>query len=987
MCIFCNISNAQNKYATLIAQHIERLNKDSLVSEDFIQNLQQIETWLEQPDQQVSLSYFNLLDKYLTYIRPSTFKTYNKNTHEDIIDQSLNILKAASSSTDMRNWTYSLLPEYYSAVKTLIPDTVFLQATMDMAQERPQELIGQFSKLFYTTDTKDLEKAIISSPNSITMLMHYNNLAKSALNNSSNDTIRLILNIYNQYRYNPNPYILLPYILQKKLSPQQANEIAQNKSQLLKYLLPLLLNNEKVSVFTLQQKWNDISAELLTAIRKYRLQAPKEWKLEMLDSLPIESITQILFYSHNILNPVELEAFTNWIYYKNAHQRIRQEVLDKIPLDKIIALKNRIEQETLKPSIHLLWEDGNWLSSYIQKKLDSQKPNDKLSPIQAGANLNRPVNNNLQVQTQKVPERPKYIIQTYNFHLSQSAKDFIKWKSSPYDALEKINEWIDSSFALDLLKYIADRTPLDLIKNTKKIVLKKQGIQALEYVAKVAPFTVKNFVIQPSHYWNTLFKDSKNAIIQLIYKINAELGSDTKAYLLINDIYKEKISIQEAENICSNKQELVERMIHILADTNAIGRFSMEQYLSSESLKFVRNLNISENTDKSFTSQIQEQTPEALYTFMTYGEDEIIYSSFAKMLDVLIDKSPQSNIYPTIKNLNFNNFRKFARKCVDYNLFDKVYNRFTESQKEETLDFLIYNIEKSVNSENEAIQVADMILGLKNNSLVLEFQKRLQKEYGRVESIQSDEGVAIYGILSTLIAKKVNEGEWAKYVAEKYKLPNLERLPAYTLFNQKMENIQQYYFYNDQDGNSSYNNFIKSYERSPLEWEIKDYGKFICISSKTGKRVEIFANKAAAGEEGIKDMQEYMSGKGLEPQIVVHRGLSTHTLKTFTRIPQSAKLILDGSCGGYHVQSTALKRAPNAQILCNRNIGTMFINDPMFKQINDDIRNGKDLDWDDFWYKMNKRVGSNPYFKDYIPPHKNASAILIRALYDILEIH
>jgi hypothetical protein len=202
-----------------------------------------------------------------------------------------------------------------------------------------------------------------------------------------------------------------------------------------------------------------------------------------------------------------------------------------------------------------------------------------------------------------------------------------------------------------------------------------------------------------------------------------------------------------------------------------------------------------------------------------------------------------------------------------------------------------------------------------------------------------------------------------------------------------MSNIQQYYFYNDDDGISSYNNFIRSYEKSSLEWEIKDLGSFVSIQSKSGRKVEIYANKAREGEKGIEAMLDYMLKNKLEPIVVVHRGLSTHTLKTFIRIPKSARLILDGSCGGYHVQRVAIDRAPNAQILCNRNVGTMHINDPMFKQISEDIRTGKDIIWPEFWLKMDTRMGTNPYFKDYIPPHKNAAAILLKALYDVLEIN
>ena len=970
-------AKAENKYQTIITNHIERLSSDSVVSVDFIQDLNQINEWLDKTEQ-VSETYFSLLDKYLNYVNSRTYKSYNKYTHEDIISQALNILKTASQpSVDMKTWTYSLLPEYYSAVKTLMPADVSMQACLDMAKERPIELIGQFSRLFYSENSADMQNAILSSPVTIIQFMHYRNSVRTELEKSGNDTIKLMLDIYKDFRFNPNPYVLLPYIVDKELTPEQANQVFNDKTALIKYILPLLKNNKSLSSYTVKQKWNDISDELLQSIRKNRFLKPQDWDIASMDSLPTQYLIQVLFYAQNVMNASELTAFSNWIYYKNQNTSLSKEDLDKIGLNDIVSFANRLEQDEAIQVTHPLWKDLAWLLSYVNQKNRGNKE------IETQVEINT-ATLNLQSKP-KTPAIPEYIIKTYHFNLPQTVKDLIKWKSVPLEALESVDEWIDEPYALDLLKFIANQYPIDIVRGAKKIALKKQGIQALEYVAETAPYTIKNFVLQASHYWNTLFRNSKNEIIQTIYKVNQDLGPYSKAYLVLDDIYRGRVSMQEAENLCNDKETLTQRLIQLLGDTAVIGRFSIEQQISYQSLKFVRELNISENTDKLFTAEIQKQTPEVLYTYMTYGEDEIIYSSFVKMLQALLEKSPQQNIYPLLKDLNFNNFRKFARKCVDYNLFDKVYSNFSPSQKDEVLDFLLKNLEKNQDKRNEVVQIADIILGMNDDGLIAEFHQRLHSEYERVEKIHSDEGVAIYGILSALIARKVDKG-WAKYVAEKYKLPNLERLPAYTLFNQKMENIQQYYFYNDQDGISSYSNFIRSYQRSPLEWEIKDYTTFVSIISRTGKKVEIYANKASSGETGIRDMLNYMKSKNLEPQVVVHRGLSTHTLKTFSRIPNSAKLILDGSCGGYHVQLTALKRAPEAQILCNRNVGTMFINDPMFKQINDDIRNGVDLDWNEFWTRMNQRVGSNPYFKDYIPPHKNAATILTKALYDILEI-
>ena len=59
--------------------------------------------------------------------------------------------------------------------------------------------------------------------------------------------------------------------------------------------------------------------------------------------------------------------------------------------------------------------------------------------------------------------------------------------------------------------------------------------------------------------------------------------------------------------------------------------------------------------------------------------------------------------------------------------------------------------------------------------------------------------------------------------------------------------------------------------------------------------------------------------------------------------------------------------------------GTMHVNDPMFKMLNDDIRLGKDIYWDEFWQRARSRLGKNPHFADYVPPSQNVGAKFIQA--------
>jgi hypothetical protein len=833
--------------------------------------------------------------------------------------------------------------------------------------------------LDYSNDSKDLLMAMTLSPHLFSQFMHYNNNVKKVLMQSKDIHISLMRDIYAKYRFSNQAYFLLPYIAKGRLSIDDAEDIAKQVYKLLDYLAPLVADSQLLASQSVREKWGELTGNYLRKVKYNKFIPVNEWKMDDLEKVSDTTRVILLFMNQGLLSPSELEAYMRWVSLRHFLKPLPPQTLDKLTLNQIYLLKNRVEEQQLKVVWGQLW-GADTLKNYLRKRREELTPT-QLNALQHQLSIQMPgISANIPVK-QKEPE---FIIQTYYFNLSEEEKSLIKWKNDPLTALDKIKEWLNESYAPKLLQHIAATYPLDLIQRLDDIKLKPYGIEALKSAAKAAPLTAKNFIIQPAHPWNLLFKTSVDSVMKTLYRIDKEAGINTRAYLLLDDIYKGKLSVKDADSICQKSALLTSRLIEIASRPDALGRYSIHQELSAKALKFVRNLNISENTDNYFNEQLTGLTAKELYTFMTYGEDEIVESSFRKMLQFLMMSMPDGNVYPLMESLGFNEYKRFLRKCAFYGLSERIFSRMTEQQKERLSRRLLDQLEHG--SEEDAVLIADIIISLDYNPMTDLLHQRLKSEYERCEKARLDKGVAVYGVLSSLLSLRVDKG-WAKYVAEKYELPALERLPIYDLFNQQMSNIQQYFFYNDEDGISSYNNFIRSYEKSPLEWEIKDMVSFVIIRSKSGRNVEIYANKAREGEKGIDALYEYMKRNKLEPQIIVHRGLSTHTIKTFSRVPLSARLILDGSCGGYHVQQVAIQRAPGAQILCNRNVGTMHINDPMFKQISDEIRNGNDILWSEFWSKMDNRVGNNPYFRDYIPPHKNAAAILLKTLYEVLEIH
>jgi hypothetical protein len=74
-----------------------------------------------------------------------------------------------------------------------------------------------------------------------------------------------------------------------------------------------------------------------------------------------------------------------------------------------------------------------------------------------------------------------------------------------------------------------------------------------------------------------------------------------------------------------------------------------------------------------------------------------------------------------------------------------------------------------------------------------------------------------------------------------------------------------------------------------------------------------------------------------------------------------------------------LTQAPQAQLLTTKGIGTITVNDPLLKMLNDTFLRGQDVVWEEFWKQAETILGHNSRFLDYLPPHKNASIIFLQA--------
>ena len=282
--------------------------------------------------------------------------------------------------------------------------------------------------------------------------------------------------------------------------------------------------------------------------------------------------------------------------------------------------------------------------------------------------------------------------------------------------------------------------------------------------------------------------------------------------------------------------------------------------------------------------------------------------------------------------------------------------------------------------------IAEAISNLSDYSLLTILQSSVKKEYERVKAAKDQIGMSLYGVLASMISGNATvDAAWYKRISQQFKISPATTLASTTLFSEGPVCAEQMYFYNDDDGRSSFINFMNSYKNQNA-WAVEDRNSYVRIYSRQQKKVEILANKPASEENGISAIADYLKENKMVPTVIVHRGHSFHTESTLERIPATTRLLFVGSCGCFYKISNALANAPEAHIISTKQVGTKTINDIMLFALNENIRLGKDIDWNEFWDKMHERLGNNQYFGDYVPPHKNLEAIFIRAYYKILGV-
>jgi len=483
-----------------------------------------------------------------------------------------------------------------------------------------------------------------------------------------------------------------------------------------------------------------------------------------------------------------------------------------------------------------------------------------------------------------------------------------------------------------------------------------------------------------------------DAMVQLLCRLSAD-SSGRLLYPFIHAIITKETSYDSLKQVSKDAKKffslLVATQIHYQSDLQSgnppIEYGEIFKLLEKKAVEiFINEINaLHDEPDAVRFKIIEGLTPEELYYLMVASEDIIYTSSFVGIFQKMMSSMNKRKSDELLISIHFDRFRKFIKMAADYNKLDDFVNAMRPDQAKRLMKDFVAGLEKDMTLET-AVDVVNGYSSISNASLKTAILKEVEANILSLKFNLDSEGVALYETIQLLLKSDADSG---KSFSKQFALD-----PPYFLMRDKLLSngriVEQLFFYGDKDGKLSFENFLTYYTKSKF-WKIYRAEKWIEIKSLQGKPISVFANNPfdhADGEDRDTEAQTalsmYLQEQQWEPSIVVHRGHSYHLPSTISQLPLSAKVVLLGSCGSYQHLSKVLDVCPDAQIISSREVGSLSVNDPILRTINEAIRTGQNLDWVGIWKHLQQQMRINnakQRFENYVAPHKNLGLMLLKA--------
>ncbi len=537
---------------------------------------------------------------------------------------------------------------------------------------------------------------------------------------------------------------------------------------------------------------------------------------------------------------------------------------------------------------------------------------------------------------------------------------------------------------------IGRQYPQMMIKRLSEYAADTFAGEIIKADARIEPEVIFNYATSTDFPLKNAVYHTQDELVQAIVKIAAHSKAPLKAFPFLGDVYHRRKTIDEIDTIANHPDLYYENLVRLRMENDSIGRHAYNEELQYRSLKyFVRQMNdLHEAKDEERFRCIDGMSPVSLYYMMVYGQDEIYTSTFLGTFKRLVERMKPMTGNQLLDTLNYDHFRTFIRMCAGYNTLSDFLGTMTDTAKTVLMTGFISGLEKgSPDDLEDAVDVADAFGSIRDSSLAELLEKKVKENYEESYKEKSKKGLVVYSLLAMLFeSNKISGSDTGATVASlRLHLPPINKVAYKDLVNDSGIVYQQVFFFGDKDGQDSYDSYMSTFKKDK-NWKVTNEPFWTTIASTTGNKIVIYANlplKEPADEDAQDSLSRFLADSGIRPTIMIHRGHSYHLPVTLAKLTPDVKIVILGSCGGYHNLALVLDHAPNAHIVSSKQTGAMAVNEPIIKSLNTMLLDGADVNWIVMWRDLEQYFVKHPEaqdrFSDYVPPYKNLGAIFIKA--------
>lgn len=487
-----------------------------------------------------------------------------------------------------------------------------------------------------------------------------------------------------------------------------------------------------------------------------------------------------------------------------------------------------------------------------------------------------------------------------------------------------------------------------------------------------------------------LIRRNNDSLVKAIVAI-ASSKSGQQYYPFIDEIVHGRLTIQDIFNVMEDNVQYyrllvktqtayVDRIIN--KDTPIAYDKLLAKLKDRAENVFIEQINALHDSPDNVRFKILDPlTPQELYYLVVLGEDVIYTSSYKGVYNRMMQRLSTPSGDSLMMSVRFDKFKKFIKLAAGYNKLDEFLGTMPDSSSQRLMMAFIRGLEKTGTLE-DAVDVADSYGSISNPVIKRLIDQEIEKNLQEGKQRQEKRTAVIYDILQTIFQSSQDS---SIDISARLNIPPVYKVDYKDLVDDSGRVVQQVFFYGDKDGKESYANFMSMF--TGADWKVKKTPEWTEIKSAKGKPVAIYANLPLDFESG-KDsvaqshMAAYMEQHNLKPSITIHRGHSYWVGSTIRNLAPTSKIVILGSCGGFHNLDDVLRTCPDAHIISSKEVGTRLINEPILKAINDDLKVGKNVEWLTIWKELSAKFTSGDAkerFDNYIPPHKNLGALFIKA--------